>query len=78
MIAQDQRGDLREEWPLASDTKATSIYLEGVQKPHRAKALCVAEGPVYYRKDFRLHSSLSPREGNTSFFLEQDVILPSN
>lgn len=78
MIARDQRGDLPEERPLASDTKATSIYLEGVQKPHRSKALCATEGPVYYRKDFRLHSSLSLREGNTSFFLEQDVILPSN
>lgn len=47
MIAQDQRGDLPEERPLASDAKATSIYLEGVQKPRRSKALGVAEGPVY-------------------------------
>lgn len=44
----------------------------------QSKALRVAQGPVYYRKDFRLHSSLSPREGNTSSSLEQDVILPSN
>lgn len=58
MIAQDQRGDLAEERPLASDTKATTTYPERVQKPHRSKALGVAEGPVYYRKDFRLHSSL--------------------
>lgn len=59
MIAQDQRRDLPEERPLASDTKATSIYPERVQKPHRPKALGVAEGPVYHGKDFRLHRSLS-------------------
>lgn len=64
--------------PLASNTKATSIYLEGVQKPHRSEALGVTKGPVYHGKDFRLHSSSSPREGNTCSFLEQDVILPSN
>lgn len=52
MIAQDQRDDLLPgERPLASDTKATSIYLEGVQKPHRSKVLGVAEGPVYHGKD---------------------------
>lgn len=73
------RGDLLpEERPLASNTKATSIYLEGVQKPHRSEALGVTKGPVYHGKDFRLHSSSSPREGNTCSFLEQDVILPSN
>lgn len=44
----------------------------------RSKALGVAAGPVYHRKDFRLHSSLSPREGNTSSLLEQDVTLPSS
>lgn len=52
MITQDQRDDLLPgERPLASDTKATSIYPEGVQKHHRSKVLGVAEGPVYHGKD---------------------------
>lgn len=68
MIAQDQRGDLPEERPLASDTKATSVYPDRVQKPHRSKALGVAEGPVYHGKDFRLYRSLSQ---------EREILPPS-
>lgn len=48
---------------------ATSICLEGQVQSLRC--------PVHHRKDFRLHNSLSLREGNTSSFLEQDIILPS-
>lgn len=78
MTAQDQRDDLLPgERPLASDTKASSIYLEGVQKPHRSKVLGVAEGPVYHGKDLRIHSSLSPREGNTCSLLGTECYPPT-
>lgn len=75
MIAQDQRCDLLpEERPLASDRKTTSIYLEGVQKPHRSKALGVAKGPVYHGiSDF---TAACPREGNTCSFLRTEGYPP--
>lgn len=78
MIAQDQRRDLAWRKAFGKWHKSHHNCLEGVQKPHRSKALGVAEGPVYYKKDFRLHSSLSPKDGNTSYSLEQAVTLLSN